>query len=146
MNIGIANDHHGVELKQELTNYLKELGYNVVNFGCDSEEMVDYCDYAFKIGEAVSKKEIDYGVLICNTGIGMSIACNKVKGIRCAKIDNEIDAKYAKCHNNANVIALSANKELEEIIRLIDIFSSNEFMKEQHEIRLNKIMEYENEY
>ena len=146
MKIGIANDHGGYELKKKLTKILEEKGYSIINYGSDSMDRVDYPDYAFKLCNAVISEEINLGIAICKTGIGMSIACNKVKGIRCAKIDNEIDAKYAKCHNNANVIALSANKELEEIVRLIDIFSSNEFMKEQHEIRLNKIMEYENEY
>jgi len=146
MRIGIANDHGGYELKNNLTKILQEKGYTVINYGSDSNERVDYPKYAFKLCQGVINSEIDLGIAICKTGIGMSIACNKVKGIRCAKIDNKIDAKYSKCHNNANVIALSANKTLDEITNLIEIFINNEFLKEQHEIRLNKIMEYENEH
>ena len=85
MKIGIANDHHGVSLKQELTRYLENLGYTVVNYGTDEETMVDYPDYAFKVGEDVRDKNIEYGILICNTGIGMSIAANKIKNVRCDK-------------------------------------------------------------
>ena len=88
MKIGIATDHRGIEVKQELTNYLKDLGYNIVDYGTNSTDSVDYPDYAFKVGEAVANNDIDFGVLICNTGIGMSIAANKVKGVRCAR---EID-------------------------------------------------------
>ena len=146
MKIGIANDHGGYELKFNLTKILEEKGYTIVNYGSDTDERVDYPEYAFKLCQGVINSEIDLGIAICKTGIGMSIACNKVKGIRCAKIDNKIDAKYSKCHNNANVIALSANKTLDEITNLIEIFINNEFLKEQHEIRLNKIMEYENEH
>lgn len=143
MNIGIANDHHGVELKQELTNYLKELGYNVVNFGCDSEEMVDYCDYAFKIGEAVSKKEIDYGVLICNTGIGMSIACNKVKGVRCAKVSDTYEAEMTRRDNNANVIALGSRIEINTLKEILKIFLTTDYANiERYNRRLSKIDNY----
>ena len=101
-------------LKQELTKFLIELGYNVINYGTDNTEMVDYPDYAFKIGEAVSRNDINYGILICNTGIGMSIACNKVKGIRCAKVDNVYEAKMTRRDNDANVIALSSRIEINE--------------------------------
>ena len=86
MKIGIATDHRGIEVKQELTNYLKDLGYNIVDYGTNSTDSVDYPDYAFKVGEAVANNDIDFGVLICNTGIGMSIAANKVKGVRCARV------------------------------------------------------------
>ena len=79
MKVGIATDHHGIEIKQELTNYLISIGYDVINYGTDTTDMVDYPLYAFKVGEAVVNKDIDYGVLICNSGIGMSIACNKVQ-------------------------------------------------------------------
>ena len=146
MKIGIANDHGGYELKFQLINKLEEKGYEIINYGSDNNERVDYPAYAFKLCQGVISKNIDFGIAICKTGIGMSIACNKVKGIRCAKIDNEIDAEYSKRHNNANVIAISANKSLEEILNLIDIYISNEFEGGRHLDRLNMIKEYENEY
>jgi len=144
MKIGIANDHGGYELKQELIKKLEQKGYEIVDYGSDTSDRVDYPEYAFKLCHAVILKEVDFGIAICKTGIGMSIACNKVKGIRCAKIDNEIDAKYSKCHNNANVIALSASKNIDEILNLIDIYISNEFQNERYLIRNNIISEYEN--
>lgn len=144
MKIGIANDHGGYELKFNLTRILEEKGYTIVNYGSDTSERVDYPEYAFKLCQGVINNEIDLGIVICKTGIGMSIACNKVKGIRCAKIDNEIDAKYSKCHNNANVLSFTAHKSVEEIVNLIEIFISNTFEGDRHLDRLNMIMEYEN--
>ena len=144
MKLGIANDHGGYELKFNLTKILEEKGYTIVNYGSDTSDRVDYPEYAFKLCQGVINNEIDLGIVICKTGIGMSIACNKVKGIRCAKIDNEIDAKYSKCHNNANVLSFTAHKPVEEIVKLIEIFINNTFEGDRHEGRLNMIMEYEN--
>ena len=144
MKIGIANDHGGYELKFNLTKILEEKGYTIVNYGSDTSERVDYPEYAFKLCQGVINNEIDLGIVICKTGIGMSIACNKVKGIRCAKIDNEIDAKYSKCHNNANVLAFTAHKSKEEILKLIEIFINNTFEGDRHQNRLDMIMKYEN--
>ena len=146
MKIGIANDHGGFELKQVLIKKLEEKGYIIVDYGSLSSERVDYPEYAFKLCQGVISNEIDFGIAICKTGIGMSIACNKVKGIRCAKIDNEIDAEYSKRHNNANVIAISANKDIEEIMKFIEIFISNKFEGDRHLKRLDMISEYENEH
>lgn len=146
MKIGIASDHGGYELKYNLTKKLQEKGYNVVDYGTDSSIRVDYPEFAFKLCDGVLKNNVDFGIAICKTGIGMSIACNKVKGIRCAKIDNEIDAEFSKRHNNANVIALSANKSLEEILKLIDIFISNSFEEGRHLDRINMIRKYEDEH
>lgn len=144
MKIGIASDHGGYELKNNLIKKLEEKGYTIVNYGTNTIERVDYPDYAFKLCQGVISKEIDLGIAICKTGIGMSIACNKVKGIRCAKVDNENDAKYSKCHNNANILSFSAHKSIDEIVKFMEIFINNEFEKERHEQRLKKIMEYEN--
>ena len=91
MKLAIATDHRGVEVKQNLIKFLESEGYNVIDYGTNSEESVDYPDYAFKVGEAVARKEVDYGILVCNTGIGMSIAANKVKGVRCARVLDEYD-------------------------------------------------------
>lgn len=145
MNIGISSDHRGYEIKKELINKLTEKGYNITDCGTDNSDSVDYPVYAFKLCELVTKHQIDFGIAICGTGIGMSIACNKVKGIRCAKIDNVIDTKYAKEHNNANILAISANKSLEEIIEMIEIFINNSFSSnEKHQRRIQLIEDYEN--
>jgi len=147
MKIGIACDHHGIELKQELTNFLTQLGYNVINYGPDTTDMVDYPDYAFKIGEAVQTNQIDSGILICNSGIGMSIACNKVRGVRCAKIDSTYDAKMCKRDNNANVIAISARKDLHEIQDMIKTYLETNYENiDRYNRRLQKIDNYINEH
>lgn len=147
MKIGIASDHGGYELKEKLTKYLTNKGYTVTNYGTDSLDSVDYPDFAFKVSESVAKGENDLGIAICKTGIGMSIAANKVKGIRCAKIDNQKEAKCAKEHNNANMIALGSNKSFIVVKRIINTFlnaSSN--IEERHINRINKITRYENEH
>lgn len=147
MKIGISSDHRGYETKQELTNILKEKGYNIIDYGTNNTESVDYPTYAFKLCEEVKKQNLDFGIAICSTGIGMSIACNKVKGIRCAKIDNLIDAKYSKCHNNANILAIPANKSIEEIINMIDIFTSEKYYQEEKYQRRNDLIKrYEDEH
>lgn len=143
MKIGIANDHHGVELKQELTKFLIELGYNVINYGTDNTEMVDYPDYAFKIGEAVSRNDINYGILICNTGIGMSIACNKVKGARCAKVGSVYEAKMTRRDNDANVIALSSRIEINELKEILKVFLNTNYENlDRYNRRIDKINHY----
>ena len=115
MKIGICSDHRGYNTKKELTNILKEKGYTIIDYGTYNDASTDYPIYAFKLCEAIKENYADFGIALCGTGIGMSIAANKVKGIRCAKIDNLVDAKYAKRHNNANVLAISANKKIDDI-------------------------------
>ena len=145
MKIGIANDHHGVKIKQELTNYLINLGYNVINYGTDGDDMVDYPDYAFKIGEAVRDKEINYGILICNTGIGMSIACNKVKDVRCAKVNNVYEAEMTRRDNDAHVIALSAQIPFEELCSILTKVLKTDYNNiDRYNRRLDKINNYDN--
>ena len=107
MKIGIANDHHGVEVKNKIMNYLHEKGIECVNFGTNDKESVDYVEYAVKLCTAVNEKKVDLGILICGTGIGMSIAANKIKGIRCGKVTTPREAALTKEHNMANVISLS---------------------------------------
>lgn len=138
--IGIASDHAGFELKEKLKQELKD--YQIIDYGTMVDTSVDYPDYAFKIGESIANKGIKLGILICKTGIGMSIACNKVRGVRCAKVDNVEEAKLTRLHNNSNVIAISAlNKNALEIVKtFLDTEFSNE---ERHIRRINKITEYE---
>lgn len=140
--IGIASDHGGFKLKQEMITYLKELGYNIIDYGTMVEESVDYPEYAFKVGEAIQNKGINFGIIICTTGIGMSIACNKVVGVRCAKVDNVEEAKLTRLHNDSNVLALSAsNKQVKEIVKtFLETNFSNE---ERHIRRINMIKNYE---
>ena len=140
MKIGIATDHHGVGLKQELTNYLTKLGYNVVNYGPDTTDPVDYPIYAFKLGEAVRDKIVDYGIVICNTGIGVSIACNKVKGIRCAKVNDEWEAKMTRLDNDANVLALGSKLPIDKIYNIIRTFLETAPSNEERHIRRTEMI------
>ena len=145
MKIGIANDHRGYKLKKELLEYLQSLNYEVINYGSDSEDPVDYPVYAFKIGEAIQRKEIDRGILICRTGIGMSIACNKVKGVRCAKVDNAEEAALTRLDNDSNVIAVSYVKDLTELKEIIKTFLEIKFSEEErHHRRVDMINNYDN--
>lgn len=142
MKIGIASDHRGVELKQNLINYLNRLGYNVIDFGTNSEESVDYPDFAFKVGEAINNS-IDRGILICGTGIGMSIACNKVKGVRCGKVNNTQECMHARNDNNINVVAISNKLDITEASEIVKTFLETPFSTEERHIRrVSKIDNY----
>ncbi|MCO8193434.1 MULTISPECIES: ribose 5-phosphate isomerase B [Anaerofustis] len=145
MKIVIASDHGGYELKQFLIDTFKKEGYDFVDYGTDSADSVDYPDYAIKVGEAVAAGEFDRGILICGTGIGISIAANKVKGIRAAHCTDTFSAKMCKQHNNANIIVLGGRitgPELAaEILRAY--LDEKEFLGGRHENRINKIKAYE---
>ena len=141
MKLAIASDHRGYELKDYLKKNLKK--YDVVDLGTNSKAMVDYPDYAFKLGEYIVKNNC-LGVVICGSGIGISIACNKVKGVRCAKVNSIKDAIYTKKDNNANVISISANIKKERALKIVTSFIESEFTGEERHIRrINKISEYE---
>lgn len=143
MNIAIASDHRGYELKCKIINYLKERGYNITDYGTDSNDSVDYPIYAFKVGESIRDSINDLGILICGTGIGMSIACNKVKGIRCAKVNSVEETILTRQHNNANVIALSEN--VDNVLEIVDVFLNTEFSNEEKHIRrVELISNYDN--
>ena len=138
--IGIGSDHGGFKLKEKLLNELKE--YDIKDYGTFSEDSVDYPIYAFKVAEAVKNKEIEKGILICTTGIGISIAANKVKGIRCAKVDNLNEAKMTRLHNDANIIALNGSNE--NAIELVKTFLETPFSNEEKHIRrIKMISDYE---
>jgi len=144
MKLAIATDHRGVEVKQNLIKFLESEGYNVIDYGTNSEESVDYPDYAFKVGEAVARKEVDYGILVCNTGIGMSIAANKVKGVRCARVLDEYDAKMTRIDNDANVIALSSRYSVDKLEKVLKVFLETPHVSEErHDRRISKIDNYE---
>lgn len=138
--IGIGSDHGGFKLKEKLLNELKE--YDIKDYGTFSEDSVDYPEFAFKVAEAVKNKEIEKGILICTTGIGISIAANKVKGIRCAKVDNLNEAKMTRLHNDANIIALNGSNE--NAIELVKTFLETPFSNEEKHIRrIKMISDYE---
>ena len=143
MKLGFASDHRGYELKEYLKNYYKDL-YEIVDYGTNSEESVDYPDFAFKLGKAVASKEVDFGIAICGSGIGISIACNKVKGVRCAKVSNEEEAMYTREDNDSNIVAFGEKTSKEDAIKIINKFVETKFSNlEKHQRRINKITSYE---
>lgn len=142
--IAIGSDHAGVKLKAKVIEFLKTRDLEVKDFGTYTEESVDYPDIAIEVAESVSKGEAEKGILICGTGIGMSIAANKVKGIRCAVCYDENTATLCKQHNNANIIALGARiLEEEKAIKMLKLWLDTNF-EERHLKRIDKITKYEN--
>ena len=133
MKIGISNDHHGVELKNKIIKYLHGKGIECINFGTNDNESVDYVEYAVKLCTAINEKQVDLGILICGTGIGMSIAANQIKGIRCGKVSTVREAELTKEHNMANVIALS--EYTENVEEIVDAFINTEYSNEERHIR-----------
>ena len=145
MNLGFASDHRGFKLKSELIEYFKKEGYNIIDCGTDSEESCDYPDYAYKLGEKIVKKEVDYGVAICGSGIGISIALNKIKGVYCAKVNNINEVRYTRMDNNVNCLSFSANTSLKYAIDFVKMFINTEFSNlERHKKRIEKVKEIEN--
>ena len=141
MNVAITSDHRGYELKEFIKKNLKQ--YNFIDLGTNSTKSVDYPDFAFKLGKYVKDNNC-FGIAICGSGIGISIACNKVKGIRCAKVNSIKDAVYTRRDNDSNVIAISSNINKERVLKIIDRFLNEKFSNEQRHInRINKINEYE---
>lgn len=143
MKVGIACDHHGIEIKNYIIEQLKEK-YYIIDYGTDNNDSVDYPEFAFKIGEEIRDNNIDFGILLCNTGIGMSIACNKVKNVRCAHVGNIYEAEMSRLHNNANVIALSTRLDKGELIKMVDKFLSTEYILiDRHQKRIEMIDNYD---
>lgn len=137
MKIYIACDHNGVLIKDKLITYLKRINYEIIDLGTNTVESIDYPLKAFELGKKVSKEKNSLGILICGTGIGMSIACNKVNGIRCAKVSSVKEAELCKKHNNANVIAISGKISLRKAKNIISAFLSTPFSNEERHIRRN---------
>lgn len=145
MKIAIGNDHAAVEMKKHIKKYLEDKGYEVVNFGTDTNDSCDYPHYGKIVAEAIVKGECDLGILICGTGIGISLAANKVKGIRAAVCSEPYSARLTRQHNNANIIAFGArvvdNKTAENIV---DAFLDAEFEGGRHQTRIDLITAIEN--
>ena len=143
MRIAIGCDHRGIDIKELAIKLVTEAGHSYEDFGCYNSEPVDYPDIAIKVAEAVAKKNFDYGILICGTGIGMSIAANKVKGIRAALCHNSFTARRARQHNDAHICCLAAEEGKARVPAIIETFLTTDFEGGRHQERLNKIREIE---
>ncbi len=140
MKISIGADHGGVSLRSALAAALQTAGHTVIDHGAFSTESVDYPDFSAQVGSDIQARRADLGILICKTGIGMSIAANKIPGIRAALVHYEDEAALCRQHNNANVIVLgSSHTKPEAAIRLVNIFLNSEFEGGRHQRRLDKL-------
>ena len=147
MKIAIGSDHGGFELKEEIHKYLSENGYEVKDFGTYSTDSCDYPDYGVKVAEAVASKEYEFGILICGTGIGISIAANKVPGIRAALCSDTFSAHATREHNDANILAMGARVVGPGLaLDIVKTFLSAKFEGGRHINRINKISEIEKKY
>ena len=144
MKIAIGNDHAGVDYKWEIKEYLEAKGYEVINMGTDSTESFNYPVSGFKVAKKVASGEADLGILICGTGVGISLAANKVKGIRCCVCSEPFSAKLSRQHNNTNVLAFGARVIGPDMAKMIvDEWLEAEVMTGRHTIRVNMITEIE---
>ena len=144
MKIGIASDHNGFNLKEQLKAELMKRNFEVTDYGTNSDKSTDYTDYAFLLGESVRDGKVDFGVAICRAGIGMSIACNKVRGVRCAKVSTKEEVIATRNDNNSNIVAFGNNNPIEKALEIVINFISTPFSdEERHHRRVDKITEYE---
>lgn len=143
--VAIGSDHGGYKLKEEVKRYLEEKEIEYEDVGTYSEESVNYPDFAKKVAESVKDKKADIGILICRSGIGMSMVANKYRGIRCASCYNEEMAKFSRMHNDANVLALGADyMNVNQAICIVRMFLATSFEGGRHIDRVNLISEIEN--
>lgn len=147
MKIGISNDHAATELKFLVKKHLEEKGYEVVNYGTDTLDSYDYPVAASKLCKAIQNKEVEYGIAICGTGVGISIACNKHKGIRACCCSESTSARFTREHNDANVICFGARIVGSEVaFEIVDTFLNTPFSYgERHQKRIDQITQIENE-
>ncbi len=144
--IVIGCDHAAVQMKNNVINHLKAQGYDVIDVGTYSEESCDYPDYAYAAAKKVADGEVAKGILICGTGIGMSIAANKVKGIRCALCDNLFSAEMTRRHNDSNMLAMGARVISNQLaLEIVDMFLQTPFEGDRHQRRIDKVMAIEKE-
>ena len=147
MKIAIACDHGGLNLKSEVKKHLASRGYAVLDFGTDSVGICDYPDYALPAAEAVASGECDMGIVICSTGIGVSIVANKVPGVRCAHCHDSYCAEFTRLHNNVNMLALGEKVVgVGYALKIVDTFLNTEFEGGRHQRRVDKITEIEKKY
>jgi ribose 5-phosphate isomerase B len=144
MKIAIGSDHRGFDVKRRVMQILQQLGHEVTDFGPAGSDSVDYPDFAFQVGKAVGEGQVERGILICGTGIGMCIAANKVPGVRAAPCHDSITAEMSRRHNNANILCLSADLLGAELIdRMLKIWLETEFEGGRHARRVDKILRFE---
>ncbi len=144
MKIGIGNDHSGLQMKQEIVGFLQEKGHEVVNYGTDESERCDYPIYGERVGRAVAAGDVDRGILICGTGLGISLAANKVRGIRAVVCSEPCTARLSRQHNDANVLAFGARiVGIEMAKMIIETWLDTEFEGGRHKRRVDMIAEIE---
>lgn len=144
MKIAIGSDHRGYDVKRRVGALLQKLGHDVIDMGPEGRDSVDYPDFAFQVARAVGERQVDRGMLIDGSGIGMCIAANKVRGVRAAPCHDSITAEMSRRHNDANVLCLSADLLGEELIeRMVRIWLETEFEGGRHARRVEKIARYE---
>lgn len=144
MKIALASDHGGYELKEHLKPVLERLGHTYEDFGCYSRESCDYPDFCAPAARAVAEGRCERGIVICTTGIGVSIAANKIRGIRCAHCADSLEAEMTRRHNDANMLAIGAGftgKSMAE--RMVEVFLATEFEGGRHQRRVDKVMALE---
>lgn len=147
MKIAIGSDHRGYHVKRRIVNFLAERKLEVMDFGANSEESVDYPDYAEKVAQKVASGEVDRGILICGTGLGMAIAANKYRGIRATPVHDDVTAELSRRHNDSNILCLSADLLGERLINhIVEIWLKTEFEGGRHARRLQKIQEIESNH
>jgi len=147
LRIAVGSDHAGYDAKQEVLQMLREHGHEACDMGAYSRDCVDYPDIAVAVSECVARGEADRGILVCGTGIGMSITANKVRGVRAALCHDEFTARAAREHNDANVLAVGARTTaVYAILRIVDIFLEVQFAGGRHSARVQKIAECERKY
>ena len=147
MKIALGSDHGGYKFKNEIISFLKENGYEIKDFGTYSTESCDYPDFAEKVAEAVVSKEFDFGILVCGTGIGISISANKIPGVRAALCSDTFSAHATREHNDANILALGERVVGPGLaIDIVKTFLTSEFQGERHQKRIDKISLIEKKY
>jgi ribose 5-phosphate isomerase B len=144
LSVALGADHAGWELKEALKSWLMEAGYQVLDFGTHSPDSVDYPDYAQQVGEAVAVGKVDRGVLVCGTGIGMTMAANKIPGVRAALCGDAFTSRMSREHNDANVLALGGRlTDADMGCDILKVWLETDFAGGRHARRVNKIMELE---
>jgi ribose 5-phosphate isomerase B len=144
VKVAIASDHGGIHIRKEIISLLEEMNMEVVDVGCECSTSVDYPDYAIPVAEMVASGEVERGILICGTGIGMSIAANKVKGIRCALVHDMFSARLTREHNDSNILAMGERVIGPSLARdIAKVWLTTPFEAGRHENRVQKITRYE---
>lgn len=144
MKIALGSDHGGFELKNKIKRNLVDAGHEVVDFGCDSSDSVNYPSFGILVGEAVASGECERGIVICGSGIGISIAANKVKGVRCALVHDTYSAKMTRLHNDTNVLAMGGRIIGDDLaIAIVETWIETGYEGGRHQTRLDMISEYE---